>query len=203
MVTPSEAALVAGLRDGRAEALAQVIDREYPITALVAELLIDAGVANLVLERAWTAVIEERNSIRHDQSVRSWILGLLIRELERSRAPDAVDPRGDARPSGAFLPPGDRWEGWWRDERSGWTRLPDDDSLVPAVQSIITQAVRELPRLQRAGVLLRDAAQLSIVDCAVLLELSSEDVIALLDAARSSVRDALDRLDVRGEETQL
>lgn len=58
----------------------------------------------------------------------------------RRQAPGEAEQAPPELPApGPFIPPGDRWEGWWRDDLAPW---PEDADLGP---ERVAAALRRLP----------------------------------------------------------
>jgi DNA-directed RNA polymerase specialized sigma24 family protein len=192
-VDRDDGGLLSAARAGDAEALGAVIDAHYPVTTLVAGFLTEPGQAHEAVERTWLAAIDRLDGWQRPESVRAWVLGLLIAELERAQALDRAE--GEAPPEpGRFLGPEDWWEGWWKEDVRNWEGFSDQASLPEEVRQTAVSAVGSLPMLQRVLVLLRDTAGLSLDECASIVGRTNEDQQTLLDWARSSVRLALERL---------
>jgi RNA polymerase sigma-70 factor (ECF subfamily) len=191
-VDRDEGGLLNAVRTGDAEAFGAVVDAHYPVTALVAGFLTEPGQADEAVERTWLAAIDRLDGWRGPESVRAWVLGLLIEELDKAQALDRAE--GEAPPEpGRFLEPGNRWEGWWKEDVRSWEGFGDQASPPEEVRQTAVGAVGSLPMLQRVLVLLRDTAGLSLDECASIVGRTDEDQQTLLDWARSSVRLALER----------
>jgi putative zinc finger protein len=108
--------------------------------------------------------------------------------------PDAAARLGRTTDGGRFLPAGDRWAFWWRDERD---ETPLEAFRAPAhVQSrtVASTAVAQLPLAHRTAIVLVDVAGWQDSEVDALLGVAATDRLTLLHEARSHVRRALEQL---------
>jgi DNA-directed RNA polymerase specialized sigma24 family protein len=189
------------IRAGDAEAFGSLIDLHQPVTALIAGFLVEPATAEAAVARTWRAVSDGVQRFNGPESVRAWILTLLVDELNRTNALDRSEGEAPAEP-GRFLEPGDRWEGWWKGDLRTWEGFGDEESPPAMVRQAAIDAVGSLPMLQRLLILLRDVAGLSLDECAAIVGRTIEDQQTLLDWARTTVRLALEQqIDLLGQST--
>jgi DNA-directed RNA polymerase specialized sigma24 family protein len=98
-----------------------------------------------------------------------------------------AEPDPDSLPVSAaeFHPFDHRWAGWRADEPD---ELPDDP--LPGADAVVA-ALRRLPLAERAVLVLRDAAGLSVEACAEIVAGTAAEQNRLLDHARDAFTSAL------------
>jgi RNA polymerase sigma-70 factor, ECF subfamily len=74
-----------------------------------------------------------------------------------------------------------------------WSKVPDNQMLQTQLKEILTAAIRELPEIYRAVLLLRDVEELSTEETAQVLDVSIDVVKTRLHRARLAIREKLDR----------
>jgi len=126
---------------------------------------------------------------------------LLLEDLEGAGVLDRDEGQAPAEPE-RFLEAGDRWEGWWKDEVPSWELFGRAVPVPAEARSVVVDAVRALPMVQRVLVVLRDTTGLAPDECEPLIGYSKEEQDTLLDWAHSNVRIALERVldDIEAEQ---
>ncbi len=175
-----DAQLAEGLRAGRTGALAALMARDYAVSALFASLISHDGSGALM--SGWRRHLDDITSGR----LRDGLRRNLLQTVWEAR--DDEEPRRALRaPLGTFAPEGDRWEGWWDKEPPPWP-----PGVTPKARHVVA-ALRRLPLLLRAVLLLRDVAGLGPADSAALLDNDHLDQPELLQHARDAYLVELDR----------
>lgn len=72
-----------------------------------------------------------------------------------------------------------------------WREIPSESLEKKEVRQLVAAALRDLPPIYREIFLLRDVQQLSVADCAAMLEISRESVKVRLHRARLMIRERL------------
>jgi DNA-directed RNA polymerase specialized sigma24 family protein len=163
------------------EAFLALVDRWYGSSVRLARLLgADEITARAGTHDAWLATIDHLGELDvppHLVVLRATVESLATR-FEAGETEPTLDPeRFEAR--------GDRWEGWWRDDRTptSWERSPADDALERALAS--------LDPASAVVVALRDVEGLAPEEVEVVVELTPADQQALLHRGRAAVWEAL------------
>jgi RNA polymerase sigma-70 factor (ECF subfamily) len=92
-----------------------------------------------------------------------------------------------------FRGPGDPYPGGWWAFPEDWTRLPEQALLQRETLAVVTEAIEQLPALQRSVIAMRDIQGCGPEDVCAVLEISDGNQRVLLHRARSRVRAALER----------
>jgi RNA polymerase sigma-70 factor (ECF subfamily) len=183
--------LLEGLQAGRVAAFSAFLDRDYPVTSLVAGFVAPPDTADATVERTWRSVIGRIDGFEGPGGLRASVLALLLGELDSAGVLDRDEGVAPSEP-GRFLEAGDRWEGWWSDSVASWEGYGDAIEVPAEARDVVVEAIQSLPMVQRVLILLRDAAGLSLEECEPILGHSREGQETLLHWARSSVRMALE-----------
>lgn len=175
-----DAQLAQGLCDGHHRALTTILERDYAVAALLAE--ITSGDAAGSLDAAWRRHLRGIVSGEHRTALRRE----LLRAVWDARSADPPEPPAP-EPLGTFCPRGDRWEGWWDAAPPGW---PVD--FTPRPEHVVA-ALRRMPLPLRAVLVLRDVARLSAADSADVLDNDHLAQPELLQRSRDAYLVELDR----------
>ncbi len=172
--------IVAELRQGKAAAVKTLVERDYAVSALLANLT--SRDSSAALEAAWRGHIRDVAS----GSLREGLRRGLLRTIWEAR--DAEEPeQTESAVLGTFAPPGDRWEGWWDKEPPPWP-----EGFTPQPEQVAA-ALGRLPLQLRAVLVLRDVGGLSPEDSAAALDNDHLDQPELLQRARDAYLIELDR----------
>jgi len=146
------------------------------------------GPVDALAAATWAAVAERIDAFDGRLALRAWVLAVL---LEQARGVDGADPvaRALAQVDATALPPAglDPCSGTWAAPPRPWTR-----SVTPERLARARAALEGLPLALRLVVVLRDVEGLAARDVDALLGLRPGVQRALLHAARTRVRAALD-----------
>jgi RNA polymerase sigma-70 factor, ECF subfamily len=164
--------------------LAAILERDYPVTLQLAAL-VDAGRARERARAAWLELFQSGN-VEGAPSLRTWLLrrvltGQTLGQAEPASA--AADERFEADDS--------LWAGHWAKTVAPWS---DDRDW----RQVVEGALRELPPLVAAVVILRDVDRLPSEEVEAVLGLDSDEQRVLLHEGRTAVRDALDAVGDAG-----
>lgn len=185
--------LVGRLRDGDEAAFAALVDDLHAALVCLAATLAPDQDSDEVARETWRKVLEGLDGFEGMTSLRAWVVGAL---LER------VGPVASAHLEGArdepaverwrFAPPQAPRPGHWEYPPIAWHPL--EDRLAPAeALAVVRTAVEALPSTPRQVIVLRDLAGCSPAEASELLGLAEERQRALLNQARTAVRQALER----------
>ncbi len=173
---------------GKLPAVGSLLAAHHGCAVLLTEAVsIGTTGMDAVIESAWSDTICTF-LVDPGTPVRASLLGAILRRL---RADGRLDePEGAASVFSAdhfFLPPDDRWAGWWDVDVPFWPaeRTPAGDQVL--------SAVRRLPGDQRILLLLRDAARLSVDQTSEITGLEPENQGKILDDARRAYVEYLDQ----------
>lgn len=197
-----EAALVADLRAGQADALAELLRRYHRATIRVARTYVATDAcAEEVAQEAWLGVVQGIAAFEGRASFRSWLFGIVANIAKRrakrearsvpfSALGDGDEETGPTVDPSRFLGEG-RWAGHWSDPPR---KLPDEVYSDHQVRALIERAIDDLPPLQRRVILLRDVEGVSAEEACAVLEITEANQRVLLHRARGKVRAAVEAL---------
>ncbi|WP_322756299.1 hypothetical protein [Frankia sp. Cas3] len=185
-------ALRTALASGDGAAVDTLMNTDHALAVLLAEAVgacPEAVAVVAVVERAWLDTVAVLVADT-DPPVRVALLGAVLRLMredgqldDAAATPDSATARSqEPEPSraGFFLPPDDRWAGWWNVDVSSWPA-----GWVPTAEQV-RHAVRRLALNQRTLLILRDAAKLSATEAAPITGTEPDDQGRLLDSAREA-----------------
>ncbi|WP_239335105.1 RNA polymerase sigma factor [Frankia sp. CiP3] len=174
------------LVDGDDTAVGMLMDAHHRFAVLLAAAVGARPAAVALVERAWVDTVAAALSQAGTPlpGVRASLLDALLRLLREHDQLDGTDPVGEPLTTGSragfFLPPDDRWAGWWDTGLPSWPA-----GQVPTADQVL-HAVRRLPPRERTLLILRDAAKLSVTETARIVGVAPEDQGRLLDGAREA-----------------
>ena len=197
-----EADLLARLRAGDERAFETLVMRHHRTMLAVARQYVSTrAVAEEVVQEAWLGVIKGIDRFEGRSSLSTWILRILVniaktRGVRESRSvpyaalagpDDEVSVEADR-----FRGPGDQYPGGWWAFPDDWSKLPEQALLQRETLKVVTDAIEELPPLQRSVIAMRDIQGCGPEDVCSVLEISDGNQRVLLHRARSRVRAALE-----------
>lgn len=147
--------------------------------------------ADGLVRQAWVDAAAARADDGGGRPLHEAAAGALLRRVRDLEAGSARDPHGRAVAPSWFNPSSHRWAGWWDREPAAFDRLDVDDD---ATRSAAERALAELPLAARAVLVLHDVTPWPPDAVRSVVRLQPDDHLALLHAARSHVRRALERL---------
>ena len=199
----ADAALVASLRAGDADAFATIVRAWSPAMLRVARRFVptDASAQDVVQE-TWVAVIRGLSRFEERSLLRTWVFSILAnlgrrrgvsdhRVLPMSSLGARTESRAPVDPD-RFRPEGERWAGVWREEAAPRSWGPEANVLTVEVRDLIIRALTTLPPRQREVVVLRDIQGLSAEEVGRMLGLAPGNVRVLLHRGRLRLREALE-----------
>jgi len=137
-------------------------------------------------------VFENIDQLRDPERVRPWVFRIARNACYMKRRKSVFAPTQELSLDD-LLPHSERDGGHRKLEIADWSALPDDQVLRAELRDVIHQAIRELPEIYRAVILLRDVEELSTDDAAQALDITPESVKTRLHRARLAVRQKLDK----------
>jgi DNA-directed RNA polymerase specialized sigma24 family protein len=188
----SDALICTRLRAGDRTAARELLDRDHAVAAFFARVVAggddeDGGAqaerADTVLAGAWESLVDDVLTGKITDGLRT----ALLRSVALALRVDGPDEQpAVSAPYGTFNPAGDRWEGWWQDEPPAW---PPD--AVPRREQVLG-ALRRLSRRQRAVLVLRETAKLTVTQVGEVVD-GGGNLEHLLESARDAYLVELDR----------
>ncbi len=198
-----EADLLARLRAGDEQSFETLVMRHHRTMLAVARQYVSTrAVAEEVVQEAWLGVIKGIDRFEGRSSLSTWILRILVniaktRGVRESRSvpyaalagpDDEVSVEADR-----FRSPNDQYPGGWRAFPDDWSKLPEQALLQRETLKVVTDAIEELPPLQRSVIAMRDLQGCGPEDVCSVLEISDGNQRVLLHRARSRVRAQLEK----------
>jgi RNA polymerase sigma-70 factor, ECF subfamily len=198
-----EADLLARLRAGDERAFETLVMRHHRTMLAVARRYVSTrAVAEEVVQEAWLGVIKGIDRFEGRSSLSTWILRILVniaktRGVRESRSvpyaalagpDDEVSVEADR-----FRGPNDQYTGGWWAFPDDWSKLPEQALLQRETLKVVTDAIEELPPLQRSVIAMRDIQGCGPEDVCSVLDISDGNQRVLLHRARSRVRAVLEK----------
>ena len=197
-----EADLLTRLRAGDERAFETLVMRHHRTMLAVARQYVSTrAVAEEVVQEAWLGVIKGIDRFEGRSSLSTWILRILVniaktRGVRESRSvpyaalagpDDEVSVEADR-----FRGPNDQYTGGWWAFPDDWSKLPEQALIQRETLKVVTDAIEELPPLQRSVIAMRDLQGCGPEDVCSVLEISDGNQRVLLHRARSRVRAKLE-----------
>ncbi len=149
--------------------------------------------AEEVAQETLLRVFEKFAELREPERIRPWVFRIAKNACLIKRRRSVFAPKAKQEISLDSLMPAKRTDGGHlKLEIADWSRLPEDEALRKEMHRELQSAIRELPELYRAVVLLRDMEELSTQETAQILDVSEEVVKTRLHRARLAIRKHLD-----------
>lgn len=137
-------------------------------------------------------VFENFDQLQDPRNVRAWVFRIAKNACLLKRRKSVFAPKTELSLED-YLPKLEEDGGGVRMQIADWSRVPDSQLLQTELKEILTNAIRELPEIYRAVLLLRDVEELSTEETAQILDVSLDVVKTRLHRARLAVRQKLDR----------
>jgi RNA polymerase sigma-70 factor (ECF subfamily) len=193
--------LIARLHAGDEGAVAELAERySGRIYQLALRHMKNREDAEEVTQDVLMKVYRKVGSFRGDAALSSWIYRITfntamsrLRTSRIARAADAERERILAAQAAADQPLGPP-------QPVDWSRMPDEELLRAQLRLAVTQAIRELPEIYRAPVVLRDIEGLSTEEASSRLHLKDQTLKSRLHRGRVMLRR---RLEVFGTGLEL
>lgn len=190
--TARESQLARDLLAGRAEAFDRFVEhfraKVFQYSLLMCGHREDA---EDVAQDTLLKVFENFEQLREPERVRAWVFRIARNACYMKRRKSVFAPAQELSLED-FLPHMDRQGGQRKLEIADWSALPDTQALRSELKSVIHQAIKELPEIYRAVILLRDVEELTTGEAAEVLEVTDEVIKTRLHRARLAVRQKLD-----------
>jgi RNA polymerase sigma-70 factor (ECF subfamily) len=200
---PSDAELVAALRDGDEAAFAVLIDKYNPMLLRVAMMYVSSrAVAEEVVQETWLGVLKGVGRFEGRSSLKTWIFRILVntaktrgeregRSIPFSSSVRAIPGEPSVEPE-RFFPDGHVRAGDWSVGPVRW-ETPEERLLAGESRDVILRTIESLPPAQREVVTLRDLQGWASDEVCNALEITETNQRVLLHRARTKVRAALER----------
>jgi RNA polymerase sigma-70 factor (ECF subfamily) len=198
-----ETDLLTRLRAGDERAFETLVQRHHRTMLAVARQHVSTrAVAEEVVQEAWLGVLKGIDRFEGRSSLATWILRIVVnvgktRGVREARtvpyaALAGADDEVAVEPE-RFRGPGDQYPGGWWAFPEDWNRLPEQALLQRETLKVVTDAIEELPPLQRSVIAMRDIQGCGPEDVCTVLDITDGNQRVLLHRARSRVRAALER----------
>jgi RNA polymerase sigma-70 factor (ECF subfamily) len=202
--SPAEVETLRALREGDEHAFRALVDAYYPSLLRVALGYVGSrAVAEEVVQETWLGVLRGLDRFEGRSTLKTWIFRILAnvastRAVREARtlpfsALDGVDVDEAAVDADRFLGADDsRWPHHWASAPRRLADLPEQRLLATETRAVLSDALAELPPMQRRVVGLRDVEGWSSEEVCELLGLSEVNQRVLLHRGRSRLRAALE-----------
>ena len=200
-VTCTDADLVALLRAGDEEAIAQLVERWSPTMFRLARSFVDSPQsAEDVVQEAWLGMLSGLARFEGRSSLRTWTFTILVNRARTRGAREArtvpqppLGARGEPNADGWFPGSGGEAARTWSsiDAASRWDTAPESAVLSREALLQLDRAVSALPSRQRQVVTMRDVIGMSAEEVCAALGISAANQRVLLHRARVALRAAL------------
>ena len=147
--------------------------------------------AEEVAQETLLKVFESFDQLREPERVRPWVFRIAKNECLMKRRKSVFAPAHELSLE-QFLPVRNQGDGEVKIEIADWSSLPDEQALKSEMEQVLARAIRELPEIYRAVILLRDLEELSTGETAQILDVTEDTVKTRLHRARLALRQRLD-----------
>lgn len=137
-------------------------------------------------------VFENFDQLQDARNVRAWVFRIAKNACLIKRRKSVFAPKTELSLEDYVPKVEDDGHGL-RMQIADWSKVPDSQMLQTQLKQILTAAIRELPEIYRAVLLLRDVEELSTEETAQVLDVSIDVVKTRLHRARLAIRQKLDR----------
>jgi RNA polymerase sigma-70 factor (ECF subfamily) len=193
---PSEDELIPKLLAGDEQAFSLVVRAYNSIMLHVARSIVGDAVADEVTQEAWMAVIRALPKFERRSSLKTWILRIVsnsaksrLRHESRNINVDFGDEASSVIDPARFAS-----DGHWQTPPHVW-HADSPDAILASTQlrQHIDNALKQLPPLQQAALVLRDMQGMDMESICKILEVSESNGRVLIHRARSQLREAIDQ----------
>jgi RNA polymerase sigma-70 factor, ECF subfamily len=195
----SEEDLVDRLRAGDEAAFSELVRRYQRLMLRVARGYVRTdAIAEEVVQESWVAVLRGLERFEGRSSFKTWLLRIVANRamtqgVKEARSVPFASLEDDDEPAVSperFRPAGEPGAGAWAAPPEPW---PEDRLLASETRAVISEAIDELPGLQRAVVSMRDVEGWSSEEVQEALGISAANQRVLLHRGRQRVRAALEQ----------
>lgn len=137
-------------------------------------------------------VFENFDQLQDARNVRAWVFRIAKNACLLKRRKSVFAPKSELSLDD-YLPRLEDDGAGIRMQIADWSEVPENRMLQTQLKEILTAAIKELPEIYRAVLLLRDVEELSTEETAQILEVSIDVVKTRLHRARLAIRQKLDR----------
>lgn len=137
-------------------------------------------------------VFENFDQLQDARNVRAWVFRIAKNACLLKRRKSVFAPKSELSLDD-YLPRMEDDGAGMRMQIADWSEVPENRMLQTQLKEILTAAIKELPEIYRAVLLLRDVEELSTEETAQILEVSIDVVKTRLHRARLAIRQKLDR----------
>ena len=194
---PSDEALLTGLRNGDPEAFERFVNvyrsKIFQYSYLMCGHREDA---EEVSQEALLKVFENFDQLREAERLKAWVFRIARNACLMKRRRSVFAPTVEL--SLEELLPDHGHEGEMRLQIPDSGVLPEQAVLAGELRRAMGAAIRELPEIYRAVVLLRDVEELTTAETARILDLGEDAVKSRLHRARLQIRKRLEPFLHRG-----
>jgi len=186
--------LVAGLQAGDQAAVQELAARYGPrIQQLAMRHMKNREDAEEVTQDVLVKVHKKIHAFRGDAALSSWIYRITFNtamsRLRQNRAARAAAQERD-RVEALLQSNGEQVRA--RKEPADWTAMPDEQVMRAQLRDALAAAVRELPEIYRAPVVLRDIEGLTTEEASSRLKVKDQTLKSRLHRGRLMLRDKLE-----------
>jgi RNA polymerase sigma-70 factor (ECF subfamily) len=192
---PSEDELIPKLLAGDEQAFAQVVRAYNSIMVHVARSIVGEAIADEVTQEAWMAVIKSLPKFERRSSLKTWILRIVSNSAKSRLRHESRSVNVDFNDSSSMIDPTHfASDGHWQNPPHVW-HADSPDAILASTQlrEHIDQALKQLPPLQQAALVLRDMQGMDMESICKILEVSESNGRVLIHRARSQLREAIDQ----------
>jgi RNA polymerase sigma-70 factor, ECF subfamily len=198
-----ESHLVSLLRQGDEAAFRAFVSRYHGALLRLALIFApERSVAEEVVQDTWLAVINGLSHFDGRSSLKTWMFRILANQARTRSKREArcvpfsslADSESPSDPELVVDQSRFASDGAWADPPSSWRPdTPETSLLLAELADFLNRAVAELPKRQRAVVILRDMEGLNASEVCNILGLSETNQRVLLHRGRSALRSACER----------
>jgi RNA polymerase sigma-70 factor, ECF subfamily len=189
---PEESALVEGVKNGDQELVEELIRVYGPqVFSLALRYLKNREDAEEVSQDVLLKVVTRMDAFRGDAALSSWIYRITFNTaMSRLRgARGSRHLRAPDQPSGSKE--GFRAQKGPAGEPADWSSLGDEHVLRTELRGTLAEAIRALPAIYRAPVILRDIRGLSAEEASAVLRVKDQTLKSRLHRGRVILREKL------------
>lgn len=196
--------LVRALLNRDENAFSEIVERLHgPMLRLAMAYVSKPSLAEEAVQETWVIVLQNLRKFEGRSTLRTWIMGILIKVASRRAKRERRYVRGgvaedsntgllepSVSPARFYGQETPQWTGHWAQPPRSWGENPESKLLTKQAQECIEREIQGLPTLQRAVITLRDLEQWTSEEIRNVLKISSTNERVMLHRARAKVRKA-------------